>query len=119
MIEISTGKLIQRKKVKIDNHIYLVRKLGGGEQLDLSQAVREIKKYENRSDLTDAEEEKLIKLSKKVMDTMADCFDDGEGGSKAHKLINSLAPEELQLIMSQIFEETNEKPSEPEKQIEA
>lgn len=106
MLEISTGK--NRKEVNIDGHVYLVRKPGAGEQLTISQAMRELNKYEGRTDLTDDEEGKAIDLSQKIIDLMAACFDDQGDGSKSRELINSLAPDELQNVLAEIFKDEPE-----------
>ena len=114
MLEISTAKTRQVKRVNIDGHVYSVRKLGAGEQLTMSQYMRKITKVDARIKagemLTDAEEEQAEKYSTDLLDILASCFDDGGDGSKAKGLVNSLAPDELQEVIAEIFKDDDKQP---------
>ena len=115
MLEISTAKSRQIKRVNIDGHVYSVRKLGAGEQLTMSQYMRKITKFDSRIKageiLTDAEEEQAEKYSSDLLNILASCFDDGGDGSKAKELVNSLTADELASIVEEIFKEDEKQPN--------
>ena len=78
-IAISTSKFIKTVKAKIDDRVYTVRKIGAGEQLDLSREVGKIGeyqvqalnlrgKYETAKD--DATKEKLLEEIMKVSEAI-------------------------------------------------
>lgn len=116
MLQITTSNLKTRKKVEIDGQPYTVRKLGAGEQLTLSQYMREIKKLDKKEKagtLTDAEEAEALKMTEDTMNIMAACFDDGGDGSKSKQLVKSLSVDELQAVLDEIFK------NEPENQSQA
>lgn len=111
MLEINTNTLKSRKKVLIDGQQYIVRKLGAGEELSLSQAMRKLEKLGNKEksgDLTEAEQDQAIKLAQSTLDTLISTFDDGGDGSKAKALISGLSAEELKEVYDKIFEEQSE-----------
>lgn len=106
MLQINTSTLKSRKKVEIDGHGYSVRRLGAGEQLTLSQQMRELKSL--RSSESDEDAQKVEQISRDVLNLMANCFDDGVSGKKSKQLVHSLAPEELEEILDTIFTEAED-----------
>jgi len=128
-IAISTSKFIKTVKAKIDDRIYTVRKIGAGEQLDLSREVGKIGeyqvqalnlrgKYETAKD--DAAKEKLLGEIMKVSEAIGaindrieaiycGLFDDGEDGSHAKRLVHMLGIENIQKVYDQIMGATDEK----------
>lgn len=128
-IAISTSKFIKTVKAKIDDRVYTVRKIGAGEQLDLSREVGKIGeyqvqalnlrgKYETAKD--DATKEKLLGEIMKVSEAIGaindrieaiycGLFDDGEDGSHAKRLVHMLGIENIQKVYDQIMGATDEK----------
>lgn len=128
-IAISTSKFIKTVKAKIDDRVYTVRKIGAGEQLDLSREVGKIGeyqvqalnlrgKYETAND--DATKEKLLEEIMKVSEAIGaindrieaiycGLFDDGEDGSHAKRLVHMLGIENIQKVYDQIMGATDEK----------
>lgn len=128
-IAISTSKFIKTVKAKIDDRVYTVRKIGAGEQLDLSREVGKIGeyqvqalnlrgKYETAKD--DATKEKLLEEIMKVSEAIGaindrieaiycGLFDDGEDGSHAKRLVHMLGIENIQKVYDQIMGATDEK----------
>lgn len=107
MQQISTNKLSGRKHVEIDGHYYIVRKMGAGDQLTLSQCMRELdflaKKENSKTGLTEEDNSRLAEIERISLDLTVRCFDDQEDGTKAKKLIESLTPDEITEIMDRIF----------------
>lgn len=111
MLNINTNNLSQRKHVEIDGHYYIVRRMGAGDQLSISGYMRELEKLsvkEKSSKLTDAELKKVAEIENASLEIAARCFDDQEDGNKSLALVKALTPEELQELMSQIFDGTAE-----------
>lgn len=128
-IAISTSKFIKTVKAKIDDRVYTVRKIGAGEQLDLSREVGKIGeyqvqalnlrgKYETAKD--DATKQKLLEEIMKVSEAIGaindrieaiycGLFDDGEDGSHAKRLVHMLGIENIQKVYDQIMGATDEK----------
>lgn len=130
-ISISTSKYITSVKAKIDDHVYTVRKMGAGTQLDLSREISNLMKM--RTDLMNLEakmkktesEEEADKMLQENMDKMEafgkvtqrieaifiDLFDDGEDGKRSAKLVHALGIDNVQRVYAEIFdkaEETND-----------
>lgn len=130
-VSISTSKYITSVKAKIDNHVYTVRKMGAGTQLDLSREISNLMKM--RTDLmnleakmkkTESEEEadKMLqenmdkmeafaKVTQRIESIFIDLFDDGEDGKKSAKLVHALGIDNVQKVYAEIFdkaEETND-----------
>ena len=130
-VSISTSKYITSVKAKIDDHVYTVRKMGAGTQLDLSREISNLMKM--RTDLMNLEakmkktesEEEADKMLQENMDKMEafgkvtqrieaifiDLFDDGEDGKKSAKLVHALGIDNIQRVYAEIFdkaEETND-----------
>lgn len=130
-VSISTSKYITSVKAKIDDHVYTVRKMGAGTQLDLSREISNLMRM--RTDLMNLEakmkktesEEEADKMLQENMDKMEafgkvaqrieaifiDLFDDGEDGKKSAKLVHALGIDNIQKVYAEIFdkaEETND-----------
>lgn len=130
-VSISTSKYITSVKAKIDDHVYTVRKMGAGTQLDLSREISNLMKM--RTDLmnlqakmekTESEEEadKMLqenmdkmeafgKVTQRIEAIFIDLFDDGEDGKKSAKLVHALGIDNIQRVYAEIFdkaEETND-----------
>ena len=130
-VSISTSKYITSVKAKIDDHVYTVRKMGAGTQLDLSREISNLMKM--RTDLmnlqakmkkTESEEEadKMLqenmdkmeafgKVTQRIEAIFIDLFDDGEDGKKTAKLVHALGIDNIQRVYAEIFdkaEETND-----------
>lgn len=130
-VSISTSKYITSVKAKIDDHVYTVRKMGAGTQLDLSREISNLMKM--RTDLmnleakmkkTESEEEadKMLqenmdkmeafgKVSQRIEAIFIDLFDDGEDGKRSAKLVHALGIDNIQRVYAEIFdkaEETND-----------
>lgn len=130
-VSISTSKYITSVKAKIDDHVYTVRKMGAGTQLDLSREISNLMKM--RTDLmnlqakmkkTESEEEadKMLqenmdkmeafgKVTQRIEAIFIDLFDDGEDGRKSAKLVHALGIDNIQKVYAEIFdkaEETND-----------
>jgi len=107
MLEINTGQLRNRKKVLIDSHEYTVRKLGAGEELQISQMAREMEKLTKKdaTKLTDKEADRGVELANAIFAIMVSTFDDGLDGTMSKELIGSLTQGELQELYAQIFAE--------------
>lgn len=108
MLQITTNKLSQRKHVEIDGHYYIVRRMGAGDQLSVSQYMRELEalaKKEKKEPLSEDELKRVSEIEKTALEISARCFDDQEDGEKSRQLVYSLTPEELAELMKQIFNE--------------
>lgn len=122
-ISISTSKYIKTIIVKIDEHTYRVRKIGAGEQLDMSALATEAQKiqvdilnlrgkYEKATD--DVEKSKLIseimatmkplsEIQHKLEELYIGLFDDGESGKYTKNLVKSLGIEKIQEVYKDIM----------------
>lgn len=130
-VSISTSKYITSVKAKIDNHVYTVRKMGAGTQLDLSREISNLMRMrtdlmnlEARMKKTESEEEadKMLqenmdkmeafgKVAQRIEAIFIDLFDDGEDGKKSAKLVHALGIDNVQKVYAEIFdkaEETND-----------
>lgn len=115
MLEINTSELKGRVKVKIDGHEYTVRKLGAGEELALSQLLREadvLAKKEEKSQkdkslsITEDEQKRGIEMMEQYFDTMVGLFDDGGDQSKSRQLLDGLSTDEQKEVYEMIFPPT-------------
>lgn len=127
-VSISTSKYITSVKAKIDDHVYIVRKMGAGTQLDLSREISNLMKM--RTDLmnlqakmkkTESEEEadKMLqenmdkmeafgKVTQRIEAIFIDLFDDGEDGKKSAKLVHALGIDNIQRVYAEIFDKAEE-----------
>lgn len=107
MLQINTNKLDNRKHVEIDGHYYIVRRMGAGDQLSISQYMRELKSLsgkEEKGSLTDDELNRVALIEEQALKITARCFDDQGDGEKSRQLVSSLAPDELAELMGKIFD---------------
>lgn len=114
MLELKTNQLKTRKKVLIDEHEYIVRKLGNIEQLDLSQYMRRLDslaKIEAQNPLSDKQLQEVQDISDKIAKLFISLFDDGGDQTKSRKLVASLNESELALMLSQIFQDGLDEPT--------
>lgn len=127
-ISISTSKYIKTVNAKIDDHVFTVRKMGAGLQLDLSREMNNLlnmrttimnvegkqkvaKNDEEREKLTEEMLSKMgdfEKIIKRIEDIFVSIFDDREDGSKSRNLVHSLGIDNMQKIYAEIFDEAEE-----------
>lgn len=107
IISISSNDLGTRKKVQIDGVDFTVRKLGAGEELDLSQIARQtfklLDKLTDSKDWSDEDAALFDDLKKRSLAIYAKTFDDGGDGSKSTELVERLSDEERNAIYRQVF----------------
>lgn len=127
-IAISTSKFIKTVKAKIDDRVYIVHKIGAGEQLDLSREIGRIGEYQVQAlnlrgkyeSAKDEDKYKLLEEILKVSEAIGaindriesiycGLFDDGEDGSHTKRLIHSLGIENTQKVYDEIMESADEK----------
>lgn len=113
MLEFKTNQLKSRRKVLIDDHEYVVRRLGNIERLDISQYMRRLNVLEqvekdNNNELSPEEIQEVEQISAKMTSIFVGLFDDGGDQTKSRALIASLSSDELTLLLAQIFEDKNE-----------
>lgn len=128
-IAISTSKYITTVKAKIDDRVYTVRKIGAGEQLDLSREIGKIGEYQvealnlrGKYETATDEESKskllaeILKISEaiggindRIEAIYIGLFDDGENGSYSKRLVHSLGIENVQKIYDEIMGAIDEK----------
>lgn len=128
-IAISTSKYITTVKAKIDDRVYTVRKIGAGEQLDLSREIGKIGEYQvealnlrGKYETATDEESKskllaeILKISEaiggindRIEAIYIGLFDDGEDGSYSKRLVHSLGIENVQKIYDEIMGAIDEK----------
>lgn len=129
-VAISTSKYIKTVNAKIDNHVYVVRKMGAGTQLDLSREISALARVRTailnldgkmKSAQTEQQQEELLaettekmeefdKIVKRLEDVFVSLFDDREDGSKSRKLVHSLGLDNIQLVYNEIFEKAEDEP---------
>lgn len=108
MQQISTNKLSQRKHVEIDNHYYVVRRMGAGDQLSVGQYMRELEalsEKEKNTPLSKEELKRVAEIERASLEISARCFDDQEDGEKSKALVSGLSADELSELMGQIFKD--------------
>jgi hypothetical protein len=123
-VSISTSKYITSVKAKIDDHVYTVRKMGAGTQLDLSREISNLMKMRTnlmnlqaKMKKTESEEEadKMLqenmdkmeafgKVTQRIEAIFIDLFDDGEDGKKSAKLVHALGIDNIQRVYAEIFD---------------
>lgn len=130
MITINLNDIREVVEVTIADHVYNVRRMGSGEELDLSasnrrtfeamdKAVKLQKKFTELSntpeeELDQKEVDKLVKQMDKVTteirkeqeyqaEAFVKLFDDGKDGSKSRELLKSFSHDEKQKLLEQIF----------------
>lgn len=106
MITFETKQLTGRRKVKIDGHPYIVRRMGNIENLEYSRAVRKLQAlaaHEATRDLTAKELAEVESISTKLADMMVALFDDGGDQSMSRKLVSSLSEGEISELLAMAF----------------
>lgn len=126
-ISISTRNFIKTINAKIDGHGYTIRKMGAGEELDLSRELSTLTTFKSKilniqgKIEAEKDEEKQAKLMAEFQKIMADfsvvndrieeayirLFDDHEDGSRARNLIHSLGIGNTQKVYAQIMEQAD------------
>lgn len=124
-INISTSNLIETKEARIDGKLYKVRKLGAGDQLDISKYSRqltklasEVSKMQRRIDSGDDSVANLNKLNKalddiektqdKIEKIAAGLFKPLDGGDSI-AIIKSVGIDNLKKLLNMIFSEQVDK----------
>lgn len=127
-VSISTSKYITTVNAKIDDHIYTVRKMGAGTQLDFSRLMTQLAKM--RTDILNAQaqvakaknNEDADKIIEQFGDTMeqfqnlvnkiekifVELFDDREDGKKSEKLVHTLGIDNIQTLYNEIFDKAEQ-----------
>lgn len=114
MITISIDKYIKYIPVVIDDTKYQVRRIGAGEQLDISQILSEMQKL--RADVLNSKEntekaskavEKFGKLSEKLEKVFCNLFKDENGGKDVENLVHKLGIENISKLITDIFSESD------------
>ena len=128
-VSISTSKYITTIKAVIDGHTYTVRKIGAGEQLDLSREFSKLQelqleatnlhaKYEvakTKEDKNKLEIEyinvakPLADIMERIEDIYINLFDDGEDGKYSRQLVHSLSIGDVRKIYDEIMGALDEK----------
>jgi hypothetical protein len=111
MLEINTRDLSTRRKALIDGHEYVVRRLGAGDELAVSQMSRraqellKIAKESKDGNLTPELQKELDDLSERSLKIYASTYDDGGDGSRSLALVKSLSIAERVIMHNTIFVE--------------
>ena len=103
MLEITTNRDKNRKKILLDGYTYMVRRPGAGESLDLTQFGKEVDAMDKR-ELSDAEQKDFQEKSIKMLSIVLGFFDD-LGNKEAAASLQSIDPEELMMVVKQVFED--------------
>lgn len=130
MITINLNDIREVVEVTIGDHVYKVRRMGSGEELDLSasnrrtfEAMERANKLQKKflelsatpeEELDQKEVDKLVKQMDKVTaeirkeqeyqsEAFVKLFDDGGDGSKSRELLKSFSHNEKQKLLEQIF----------------
>lgn len=130
--KISLSNIINEKTVNIEGFgVFRVRKLGAGEELDLSDRLRRLnqiiteleninfEKFEGNKKPTKAQRKELLEIqnrSNSLLDEISEikkfelktykrCFRDDSEGEKVEQLLNSLSETERSALFKQIFDE--------------
>lgn len=127
-VAISTSKYVKSVNAKIDEHVYVVHKMGAGTQLDLSREISSLARlrttilnFEGKLKATtdEAEQEKLMtdmadkldefdKSVRRIEDVFVGLFDDRENGDKSRRLIHMLGIDNAQKLYDEIFEKAED-----------
>lgn len=119
MISISTNNLISSVKAEIDGNVFTVRKIGAGDQLDMSQIITDMQK--DKQELlnlsgkeksgADVTEERLKAINKfgkhytALEEAYAKLFDDSESKEKSIDLVRRIGVDNMAKVLKQIFGE--------------
>lgn len=122
-VAISTSKYITTVKAKIDDRIYVVRKIGAGEQLDLSRELTKLEGYQVKAlnirgkyevAKTDEEKKKLFSDMAELTDALTattthiediycGLFNDGDDGHFTKTLVHTLGIANIQKVYEEIM----------------
>lgn len=132
MLTISLNDIIETVKVKIGDDIFTVRRMGGGEELNLSQLMSHSSKLIDEAsklqttfiELSASDEKKIPPKKLKTMTTRLNdittelntlqekqlsayigLFDDGGDGSKSRNLLEKSTLPKIKELIAQIFEQ--------------
>lgn len=123
LLNINLSDVIDTKAVKIGDHVYQVRRLGVGEELDLNENLKYIGKLieqisEKRKSIekskTKTAQKKLIKevediadqidgMQKAHFEAYVRLFDDGRDGEIARKMLGQFSMQGITELFKQIF----------------
>jgi hypothetical protein len=109
IITINLNSLDSRKRVKIGDTIFIVRRLGAGEELDINQLIRELDEISARAkkskdgNLSEKDKKRFLDLQETSLRIYAKTFDDGGDGSKSLELIRQLSFPDRTLVHDKIF----------------
>lgn len=132
ILEISYKDVIDTKAVKIGDHVFQVRRLGVGEELDLSENIKRVSDLlKNMGDIrkkiektkSEATKKKLMAEIDEIADTVdamqrahfeayVRLFDDGGDGEKSRQMLARFNMEGISKLFEQVF------PSRVEQHIE-
>jgi hypothetical protein len=103
-IQITTKKQ-PIKNIEVDGVGYKVRPLGAGEMLSVAQAQRKMEKLgkQDFDALTDSQQGQFYDSFGVMLNTLKSTFDDGKDGVETAKLIDRLDPEDITLLIEQVF----------------
>lgn len=105
-IKISIKNIIKTKKAEIDGHVYTVRKMGAGEQMDLLAMGRKLQGLSLSDQTPELEKlEQIETIRQQMLEIYKSLFDDGLGGEKTKELINTLSDEEISELVNTIFKD--------------
>lgn len=104
MLEITTKRDKNLKKILLDGYTYTVRQPGAGESLDLAQFGKEVEQLEKQADLTSSDKADFSDKSMHALRVILSFFD-CLGNKQAEAHLQSIDPEELMLVVKQVFEE--------------
>lgn len=103
MLEITTNRDKNRKKILLDGYTYMVRRPGAGESLDLTQFGKEVDAMDKR-ELSEEERKDFENKSIKMLSIVLGFFDD-LGNKEAAASLQSIDPEELMMVVKKVFED--------------
>lgn len=121
----STSNYIKTKTGEIDGHVYTIRRMGAGDELDIAAVSSRVMKLQERIKLMQDElkrakdDEATIKVMTDNADAMeqmateqaslekvyASLFDDGGDQSKSRALVHKLGHEGVKALLDDIFGE--------------
>lgn len=112
MLDIQIKSIANTKKVKIDGHVFTVRRAGAREDLELARIRRQMAKMGTKKKTTDADKDALLLAMDKILSIYEQFFDDGMGGVKTQELFNVLDIDGLAVVYKQIWQENDEQAKE-------
>lgn len=98
-----TLKNQKARDIEINGVHFKVRSLGVGEMLTLGQVQKRLNKVQSVDSPSDKESEVMFDAMNDMINLVKGAMDDMKDGVETDKLLNSLDPEELGLLMEQLF----------------